>query len=346
MENKLMRQLTALTNQKWMTTLGLAGSLVAVAGIAVVTGIVLRALLTHNAPFGEANDEILASAPVLPETDSAVISEEEASDRVTILLMGADTRPSETGYRTPTDTIMLLSVDRNAKTVGLISIPRDLYVDIPGYGFDRINTAYVRGGGQLAMQTVANTMGVPVDHYLLVQFDAFTTLVDEIGGIDIYVPTEIYDPEFPAECYSREDCGFDPLYIPAGQQHMDGITALKYARVRHIDTDFERSRRQQAVLMAVRDRIVSLEMAPRLLQRAPALYNTLTDSFRTDMSLEAMLQLAQLANEIDSENIHAAVIDSNYVTSITAPNGAAVLEPMSADIGALVRETFGLDATE
>lgn len=339
-----MRQLSALTNQKWMATLGLAGSLLAVAGIAVITGIVLRALLTHNAPFGD-GAEALSSAPILPETES-VVSEEEASDRVTILLMGADTRPSETGYRTPTDTIMLLSVDREAKTAGLISIPRDLYVDIPGYGYDRINTAYVKGSGQLAMQTVANTLGVPVDHYLLVQFDAFTTLVDEIGGIDIYVPSEIYDPEFPAECYSREDCGFDPLYIPAGQQHMDGITALKYARVRHTDTDFERSRRQQAVLMAVRDRIVSLEMAPRLLQRAPVLYELLTDSFRTDMSLEAMLQLAQLANDIDGESIRTAVIDSNYVTPITAPNGAAVLEPMPLEIGSLVRETFGLDATE
>lgn len=344
MENRLMRRLSAFANQKWIPAAGLIGAIVAVGGTAIVIGVVLRAVLTHNSPFDDGAG-IGSGEPALPET-SSIISEDETEDRVTILVMGADTRPSETGYRTPTDTMMLFSVNRSTGTAGLISIPRDLYVDIPEYGYDRINTAYVRGGGQVAMQTVANVMGVPVDHYLLVQFDAFTTLVDEIGGIDIYVPYEINDPEFPAECFSRDDCGFDPLYIPAGQQHMDGVTALKYARVRHIDTDYERARRQQAVIMAIRDKIVSFEMLPHLLQRAPALYSTLTDSFRTDMTLDEMLQLAQLAGEIEKDDIQTAVIDSNYVTPITSPNGAAVLEPKLDAIHDLLRQTFGLDATE
>ena len=339
-----MRRLTALSNQKWIPAVGLTGAIVAVGGTAIVAGVMLRAILAHSSPF---DDGAAAGSgePVVPETNS-IMSEDESADRVTFLVMGADTRPSETGYRTPTDTMMLLSVDRTTGTAGLISIPRDLYVDIPEYGYDRINTAYVRGGGQVAMQTVANVMGIPVDHYLLVQFDAFTTLVDEIGGIDIYVPYEIYDPEFPAECYSRDDCGFDPLYIAAGQQHMDGITALKYARVRHIDTDYERARRQQAVIMAIRDRIVNFEMLPRLLQRAPALYDTLTGSFRTDMTLDEMLQLAQLAGAMEKSDIQTAVIDSGYITPMTAPNGAAVLDPKLDAIHDLLRQTFGLDAAE
>ena len=249
-----------------------------------------------------------------------------------------DTRPSERGYRTRTDTMMLLSVDPVGHTGSMLSIPRDLYVDIPGYGLNRVNTAYVFGGAPLAIETVQYNLGVRIDYYTVVEFQAFITLVDQIGGIDIYVPVEIYDPEYPDENY-----GYDPFYMPAGMQHMDGRTALKYARTRHQDNDYERARRQQAVILAIRDRILSLEMLPTLIQRAPDLYATVGDAVRTDMTLEQMIQLAQLAETVPRENIRSGVIDSQYVMGYQTEEGALVSIPNRAAIGPLLEYVFWLE---
>ncbi len=342
-----IKRLPIPTLGRWTPLITLTGSLLAVLACSVVTGIVLRAMVVRDVfnPFREEGGSaglIAMLATPNPDFMAEPVLENGEDSRVTILLLGADTRPSEIGYRTPTDSIMLLSVDREAQTAGILSIPRDLYVDIPGYGLDRLNTAYVRGGGELAMQTIENNLGVHVDYFVLVQFLAFTTLVDEIGGISIYVPYDIYDPEFPAECDSRGDCGFDPLYIPAGQQQMDGLTALRYARVRHIDTDYERSRRQQQVLFAIRDRVVSLDALPRLVQRAPALYGALSDSLRTDMTLEQMIELAQLVNDIPRENIRSDVIDADYLTNYLTPQGSQVLVPDTEQIEELIEQVFWL----
>lgn len=339
-----MRRLPVPTFGRWTPVITGAGSLLAVLGCSLLTGIVLRALVVSDAlnPFREETG--LAADPLQATPNPAFLGEtvlEGGEDqRVTVVLLGADTRPSEAGYRTPTDTIMLLSIDREARTAGILSLPRDLYVDIPGYGPNRINTAYVRGGGELVKQTVEYNLGVHADYFVLVQFQAFVTLVDEIGGIDIYVPQEIYDPEFPAECYSRSDCGFDPLYIPAGQQHMDGLTALKYARVRHTDTDYDRARRQQAVLFAIRDRVVSLDALPRLVQRAPTLHATLSESIRTDMTLEQMVELAQFVGEIPRENIRSDVVDSDYVSNYVTEEGSQVLMPDRERIDELIKQVF------
>ncbi len=325
--------------------IGVAGLVIGLALFGVVGGLVLSAIVTGDALNPFHGEDVVVAMPgkqgVEGLTLPSFLQPNPPNRRVTIVLLGADTRPAETGYRTPTDTIMLLTIDPQAGTAGIVSLPRDLYVDIPGYGPDRINTAYVRGGGQLVMDTIAQDFGIQVDHYVLVQFDAFVTLVDQIGGIDVNVPTEIYDPEFPAECYSRDNCGFDPLYIPAGQQHFDGWTALRYARVRHTDNDYERARRQQVVLFAIRDRIVSLQMLPVLVQRAPALYATLTSAVRTDLTLDELLTLAQQAAAIDRANIRSAVVDGSYVTPFRTSGGADVLQPDYEKIDALIADTFG-----
>lgn len=251
-------------------------------------------------------------------------------DRITVLLLGVDERAQETGpWRT--DTIMLLTIDPVTLQAGALSIPRDLWVPIPGHRDGRINTAhflgdlndYEGGGPALAVDTVEYNLGVPIDYYVRVNFQAFVTLVDQVGGIDIYVEETINDPTYPDYHY-----GYDPLYIEAGWHHFDGEMALKYARTRHTSNDFARARRQQQVLLAILDRVTSHELLPELARNAPSLYKTLQDSVSTDLALDQMLALGNMAIEVDRDTIHFAVLDQTCTQPYVTPEGAQVLIPL------------------
>ncbi len=264
-------------------------------------------------------------------------------ERINVLLLGEDRRPSEKGP-SRTDTIILLSLDPNSRTASMLSIPRDLWVPIPGYGEGRINTAnyigdakgYPGGGPALAKKTVQYNFGVPVHYYVKVNFDGFRRIIDLIGGIDIYVEKEINDPTYPA----YDGYGYDPLYIPAGWHHMDGDLALKYARTRHGSSDFDRLRRQQQIIMAVRERVMSLDLIPKLLPKLPELVQSLSDSVQTDIPIEVMLELAPIVREIEPQNIKRAVIDSSMCINTVTPGGADVLIPVREKIRPLIEELF------
>lgn len=249
--------------------------------------------------------------------------------RVNILILGVDQRPGERGpWRT--DTMIVVSVDPVSKSVGVLSIPRDLWVEIPGHGEERINAAYVvgeltqfpGGGPALAKKTVQDNLGEPIHYYLRVNFAAFQHVIDLIGGVDVYVEREINDPTYPDMNY-----GYEPLRIPAGWQHMNGALALKYARTRHASSDFERAHRQQQVMLAVRDRVTRLDLLPSLLPRAREVAATLGNSTQTDLTLDQLARLAQLGSEIDSTHIRTATIDETMTRSWTTPQGASVLLP-------------------
>lgn len=264
----------------------------------------------------------------------------QGTERITILVMGIDRRPGQS-FISRTDSMMLVSLDPVNNTASILSIPRDLYVLIPGHGRDRINTAFVYGsagdnpvgGAALAMQTVEYNLGVRINHYALVDFSAVTKTVDTLGGIDINVPRDINDPTYPDMNY-----GYDPLFIPAGWTHMDGQLALKYARTRHVDNDFGRAQRQQQVLLAVRDKAIGLGI-PSLIARAPSLYQQLEQGIRTDLSLEQMVRLATAVNEVPRENIQSDVLDYRYVTSYRTEAGADVLILLN-DVAAPVIESL------
>ncbi len=335
----------------WGRAIGVTGLFLGTLLISLTVGVILRAMIVSDAlnPFA-ADSGLPTLTPnatpnpefAAPTVDLGNVGNWNEGERVTVLLLGADTRPENRGFARPrTDSIMLLMVDPEMNVAGVLSIPRDLYVDIPGYGLNRVNTAYVFGGGELAKETISYNLGVHVNFYVLIEFDAFITLIDEIGGIDVYVPYTIYDDTFPDMNY-----GYDPFYIEAGMHHMDGETALKYARTRHTDNDFYRARRQQDVLLAIRDRVLSLNMLPRLIQRAPVLYNTLSTSIQTDMTLENMIALAQLAEDVPRENIRTGVVDSDYTMSYVTPEGAMVLIPDREDIGHLLEDVFWLNGVE
>ncbi|MFQ6014621.1 MAG: LCP family protein [Anaerolineae bacterium] len=260
-------------------------------------------------------------------------------ERINILLLGIDQRRGEEGaFRT--DTMIVVSVDPLKKTAAMLSIPRDLYVDIPGFGENRINVAnflgetsnYPGGGPTLAKETVQYNLGIPIHYYILINFDGFRRVVDILGGITVDVEEAIDDYQYPDENY-----GYQHIYIPAGLQMMDGETALRYARSRHGGTDFERARRQQKVLLAIRDRALSLDIIPKI----PALWAAREDMVRTDLQLDEIISLAQLGRELEAENIKSGVIDDSMTEIYIVPEtGANVLWPNRDKIGELVKELF------
>ena len=272
----------------------------------------------------------------------------QKKERVNILFLGIDERSDQHGpWRT--DTMIVLTIDPENMTAGILSIPRDLWVRIPGYSENRINTAHYTGdlkkfpggGPALAIKTVQHNLAITIHYYVRVNFRGFVEAIDTIGGIDIYVEKEIDDPLYPDNAY-----GYDPLYIPAGLQHMDGELALKYARTRHGGSDFDRLRRQQQVIMAVRDKVLRFELLPQLLPKLPELLKTVGDAVQTDLQLDEMRNLVQLAGQIDDEHIKTAVIDSSMTVPTTTPNGAQVLIPIPDKIRAVVDEIFSTPTEE
>lgn len=299
-------------------------------------------------PTAQAASDVSDQTSVLPLENQPFISTGalqrwSGRDRVTMLVLGIDQRCDEEGP-TRTDTMMVLTMDPIGLSAAVLSLPRDLWVQIPGFGVDKINQAhfmgeiydYPGGGPALAVETVEATLGVNIDFYATVNFDAFVEGVDQIGGIDIVVPEDIADDSYPDNCY-----GYDPFYLKAGEHHLDGQSALKYARTRAtFGGDIDRAERQQQVIVAVRDKVARLDMVPQLLARAPELWRIFRDNVNTNLNLNDALQLALLAQEIPSESVRSEVIDFDYVYSETTPDGQQVLIPIRDNIRVLRDQIF------
>jgi LCP family protein required for cell wall assembly len=264
----------------------------------------------------------------------------DGNSRVTILLMGLDYRDWESGEVPRTDTMMLLTVDPLSRTAGMLSIPRDMWVNIPGYDYSKINNAYrfgeldkLPGGGPgLAIETVEEFLGVPVQYYVQVDFQAFVKLIDEIGGVKIDVPSEI----------TIEAIGnFNEVTLQPGRITLPGDLALAYARARYTDGgDFDRAARQQQVIMGVRDRILDFNQLPALIGKAPAIYNELSSGIHTNMTLEQIIQLAWLMPQIDKDSIISRVIGTDAVEMGTSPDGLAILRPIPDQVRLVRDEVF------
>ncbi len=262
--------------------------------------------------------------------------------RVTVLLLGIDQRAGEEGPF-PTDTMILLSFSPAEKTAAILSIPRDLWVEYPGLNQQgKINAAnvigdqvnYPGGGGPaLAMKTVTAVTGLTVDYYVLINFDVFITLIDAIGPIEVCPPEPIDDDEYPDGSYGTISIHFD-----AGCQELDSERLLQYARTRHGDSDIDRSRRQQEVIMAVRSRVLSLGGVLDLVPVAVDLWESVQQNVRTNLSFADMASLALAAEGIAPENIRQGQITFEDVLIGTSPEGEDILIPISTDIALLVED--------
>jgi LCP family protein required for cell wall assembly len=302
--------------------------------------------------------ELVSTRPAPTSTPEAVAPEEDelpawdGASRINILFVGLrGGEPQEADCPFCTDTLILLTVDPVTKTAGMLSIPRDMWVNIPGFSYSRINTAWTLGRGSklpgggpaLTMKTVSHFIGVPVDYYVQVDFDTFVDVVDMIGGVDIYNDEDLLlDPVAHGKDYPkvRLTC--------CGERHMNGPTALAYARCRHAeqgctDGDFGRARRQQKVILAIREKVFSAENFPVLLAQAPELYNRFSEGIHTNMSLEDAIKLAILAKDISIGDIQNKVIDSKMTimdnTTLGGQN-ASVLRPLPDRIRILRDEMF------
>lgn len=267
--------------------------------------------------------------------DRKLIGEKE--DRVNILLLGMGGEGHEGPYLT--DTIMVASIRPSDNHVALLSIPRDLLVPVPDHGWRKINSANAFGeltehgrGGDYARKLVANLLGVDIPYYVRIDFSAFTNIIDSVGGIDVYVDTSFTDRTYPTEDYLTQTISFEE-----GWQHMDGDTALKYARSRHGSagegSDFARATRQQKVLAALKKKFLSL----RTYRNPSVITNTLASlqaHVTTNINIGEMLRLVKMAQSIDAElDVSHLVLDDSTSSPLTARivNGAYVLVPKNND---------------
>jgi LCP family protein required for cell wall assembly len=265
----------------------------------------------------------------------------QANPRVNILLVGLDQRWEVQHRSFRTDTIMIASLRADTNEALLFSIPRDLYVEVPGHGKRRINIAHVLGetenypggGPALLMDTIQQDFGIPLHGYVMIDFQGFRETVDLLGGVDIYVDKEIWDSHYP------DDRGGEiTIHIPAGQQHMDSETLLIYCRTRHGSDDFDRMARQQKALVALGKKALSLQMLPRL----PELLQTMSHTFYTDLSPTKLIQLANMASQVNPDNIRPVVVDRSVLDpSLRQPGDEpSLLYPDWDKIHALVDEAF------
>jgi LCP family protein required for cell wall assembly len=271
----------------------------------------------------------------------------DGASRVTVLIMGLDYRDWEANEGAPrTDTMILLTIDPLTKTGGMLSIPRDLWVNIPGFGNARINTAYSTGEGNklpgggpgLAMKTVEGLLGVPIDYYAQIDFSAFVKFIDEIGGVKIDVPSEL-------KVDLIGDGKQTIKVLKPGVQTMPGDIALAYARQRYTEGgDFDRATRQQQVVLAIRDQLLRPQMVPTLIQRSSALYSELSSGINSNLSLDDAIRLGMLAIQIPKENIKQGIIGPKQVNFAKTPDGTQdVLKPLPEQIRILRDEIFTTD---
>ncbi len=253
-----------------------------------------------------------------------------APDTVNILLLGSDERRATGGFRT--DAIMVVSIDPAEGTATLLSVPRDLYVYIPGWRMDRINTAMVRGGFEMMRQTVLYNFGIPVDGWARMNFAGFISAIDTLGGITV-----------ESTAFMRDECrGVILTYRSGASYTMDGGDALCYVRMRKSGGDFDRMRRQQEVVRAILSKLFTLNG----LARVPQLYNQFFNTFITDIELTELLPLVPTAIQIvaDPTRISQFSVDRDLVDSWRTPSGGAVLLPKRPEIQLMLLEAFGSDA--
>jgi len=265
----------------------------------------------------------------------------DGKSRVTILILGLDYSDWRGGETPHSDTMILLSVDPISNTASILSIPRDLWVNIPGFDYGRINEAYFNGeaynlpggGAELARQTVEQFIGVPVHYFAVIGFDAFIDFIDEIGGVVVTPDQHVKIEKFGG--------GQEEILVPGKMYTLDGGLALAYARERHTQGgDVDRASRQQEVILAIKQRILKYENLPNLIAKAPALYQDISSGISTNLNLQQAIQLGILGLQLDSSNIRQGIINYDMVIPTSSPDGEKILKPIPDKIRILRDELF------
>jgi len=256
----------------------------------------------------------------------------DSEDTLNIALLGSDQRPYGGGFRT--DTIMILMLNKATRKAALVSFPRDLYVYIPAYGMDRINGAFPEGyainypGGGFALfrDTMKYNFGLTIHHFAMMNFWGFRDLINQLGGIDVYCAYGLTD--------TRQ--GMGEYSVPSGWNHMDGDTALWYVRSRYTTSDFDRTRRQQEVILGISQTLLN----KNALANIPGFFVTLANYVQSDLTLEMVEPFAEMATSLSISSIsRAAIVPKTYARDWITPDGKMVVLP---DYGAIHSLLAGL----
>ncbi len=322
----------------WRIAIGVFAILLVI-GLGVLTKAVL-AINSTNSISGDKVGFFDQIKHLISNPDKQLVG--EADERVNVLLVGIGGAGHQGAYLA--DTIILASIKPSTEEVATLSIPRDLYVEIPEYGWRKINNAmafgemgdYLGGGPALLIDALEPVIGVPIHYYARVDFEGFRKIIDDLGGIDVYVENGFTDYEYPDYNY-----GYQTISFTEGWEHMNGERALQYSRSRHgtngEGSDFARSRRQQKVLFAAKEKALSLNtlLNPNKIVN---ILESLGEHNQTNMEIWEILRLADLIKNIEREKVISKVLENSpegLLQSETTLDGAYILRPRTGDYTAI-----------
>ncbi len=286
---------------------------------------------TNIAPFlNSVTGQTFTRAPGEEDPNASISGNILSGPRINILLLGSDTdeKPVWGGHSFLAQTVIVVTIDPASHSVGMLSIPRDYWVNIPGYGMDKLDTAFAHGGSlgrnnnmsgvSEVVLTLDRDFGIPINAFGWVGLNGFIKVIDTVGGVDVNVMHPIVDDSYPDDIGTtgRAQFGYKRLYIPDGPQHLDGPTALEYVRSRHSTSDFDRSARQQQVLSALKLKLNGAELIGQL----PQLMSDLKGYVYTSLKINQLLDLGNFARGLDANKIqHLTLGGSLYTAPVAIP---------------------------
>jgi len=263
--------------------------------------------------------------------------------RINILLLGSDTDEKFTNGSYLAQSDIVVTIDPATRKVGMLSIPRDFWISVPGYGMHKLDEAYGLGGVALSRLTIVQDFGIPINYYAWVGLNGFVKVIDTVNGVDVDVLHPITDDNYPDDVgnHTGDIFAYKRLYIPPGPQHLSGQEALEYVRSRHADLvgDFGRSARQQQVLSALKTKLNN----PDIIGQLPNIANDLNGYVKTDMQLADVLKLMNFARGLDPNSIQRIILGPPYSSSGTTPDGSkSVVFPDCTKIVPAIAQMFAL----
>ncbi|HEY3425808.1 MAG TPA: LCP family protein [Negativicutes bacterium] len=273
---------------------GLIVFFITVAGVAIYSFVSTIEVPTSSSAKEQEN--ISAITPNVPI--------DKTGNRINILLLGVDDGdPGNVESPRRSDTMIVASINPTDRTVELLSIPRDTRVNIAGrMGYNKITEAYFYGGSDLAVRTVSEFLQIPINNYVVIDWQAFIKIVDILGGVDLKIERDM-NYEDPYENLS--------IHLHKGNQHLDGKKAGEYVRFRHDELgDIGRVRRQQYFLEALTNQLLQAGTILKI----PSLLTTITHYVKTDLNSYTLLKVANILKDIKADSLHTDMVPGDFAT--------------------------------
>ena len=317
-----------LRRAHWVVLAAIVLCLALVGGVLLYLSPVLALLDNHDLSPGKPLATPAATPPPL-----------DSKQRVNILLLGSDNDQKFAQDAVLSQTMIVVSIDPAKRQVTLLSLPRALWVAIPGHARAKIDLAYAEGGAPLARATVEKAFRIPIHYYAWIGLNGLVKVVDRLGGVDVDVLHPVLDDNYPND-FSNSGYGTERVYLAAGPQHLDGRHTLQYVRSRHGDllSDFGRSVRQQQVLLAMQQRTAGMDLVTAL----PSFARDLNGRVKTDLDLVRLTQLMLFMRGLRAGDVRQAFI-TPFVRDAVSPDGQQILTADWPAVNAYLRQLFGGD---